>query len=297
MDISRTGIELGPLTIHFYGVLIVLGIVAGANLTAWLAKKDHKDPEHVWNALVWAVIGGVIGARLWFVFFPPLTSVEAGKTTAWMLSHPFDMNDGPLAIWNGGLGIFGAVLGGLVAVLLYMQKHKIRGLVRWEWLDVAAMALPLGQFFGRWGNYVNQELYGRPTDLPWAISIDFPPPQYAAATGFHPLFLYEGLWNLALCGLMLWLWFNRRTMFKAGDFFSLYLIGYGFIRFWLEFLRIEVAEIQGLGVNSSQTASLMGLVIGLGLIFWRRQQTAWPFYLPVGEEKKSWAKKKNKAAT
>jgi phosphatidylglycerol:prolipoprotein diacylglycerol transferase len=269
MDITRTGIEIGPLTLHFYGVLIVAGILAAANVGAWMAKKDGKDPEHLWNGLVWAVIAGVIGARLWFVFFPPVASVEAGKTTAWMLSHPFDLQDGPLAIWNGGLGIFGGIIGGALGIWLYARRHKIRDLR--QWLDIAAVIVPLGHAIGRWGNYVNQELYGEPTDLPWGIKIDAPVFPYSPDDRFHPLFLYESLWNLVLFSALFYLWNKQRQRFKDGDFVLLYLVGYSVVRFLLEFLRVEVAEIQGVGVNSSQTITAIAFVVALALFLYRHR--------------------------
>jgi phosphatidylglycerol:prolipoprotein diacylglycerol transferase len=290
MDITRTGIEIGPLTLHFYGLLAVMGILAGGGLAAWLAKKDGKDPDHVWNGLVWAVVLAVIGARVWFVLFPPDTSVDAGKDTAWMLKNFFDMNDGPLAIWNGGLGIFGAVIGGLLGVILYIRRAKLTNL--WEWVDIAAIGLPLGHAIGRWGNYVNQELYGKPTDLPWGISIDNPPAQYRDAEGFHPLFLYESLWNLVLCGFLIWLWMNYRKRLKAGDIFLIYLMGYSVVRFLLEFLRVETAHVPGVDINSSQAITAIAFVVAVILLIlrhWssiRRQPQYHPDGRPVGKPKK-----------
>lgn len=278
MDITRTGIELGPFdifgntvnpTLHFYGLLIVIGILAGTSLTAWLAKRDGKDPEHVWNGMMWAVALGVVGARLWFVFFPPVETAEAGKDTVWMLKNFFDMNDGAIAIWSGGLGIFGGVIGGFLGILIYTYRAKLTDL--WTWLDMAAIGLPLGHAIGRWGNYVNQELYGKPTDLPWAISIDNPPSQYASESGFHPLFLYESLWNLALCSFLVWLWLKHRERFIKGDFLLIYLMGYPPIRFVLEFLRVEIAEVPGLNINSSQLTSALAFVIAVGLFIYRQR--------------------------
>ncbi|MBZ0308748.1 MAG: prolipoprotein diacylglyceryl transferase, partial [Anaerolineae bacterium] len=278
MEFSRTGIEFGPFdifgttlnpTLHFYGLLIVIGILAGTSLTAWLSKREGKNPEHVWNGMMWAVALGVIGARLWFVFFPPVATAEAGKDTAWMLKNFFDLNDGAIAIWSGGLGIFGAVIGGFIGVLIYVFRAKLTDL--WVWIDMAAIGLPLGHAIGRWGNYVNQELYGKPTDLPWAISIDNPPAKYADAAGFHPLFLYESLWNLALCGFLLWLWFNYRSRLYKGDFLLIYLMGYAPIRFMLEFLRVEIAEVPGLGINSSQAITAIAFAAAAAVFIYRHQ--------------------------
>jgi phosphatidylglycerol:prolipoprotein diacylglycerol transferase len=232
-----------------------------------LAQKDDKDPDHVWDSLIWLVVIGMIGARLWFVFFPPKTSVEAGQNTAWMLRNFFDLNDGPLAIWNGGLGIFGGVIGAMLAAFLYARRHKLQNV--WEWVDIGIIVAPFAQAIGRFGNFVNQELYGKPTDLPWGIPIDFPPPQYINATHLHPLCAYEALWNLALGIFLVWLWLNHRARFRPGDFLLFYLIGYGTARFLLEFIRVETAHVPGLGINSSQTISAIAVLIAIALLIYR----------------------------
>jgi phosphatidylglycerol:prolipoprotein diacylglycerol transferase len=271
MELHSTGVEIGPITLHFYGLLIVGGILVATALAGWMAQKDGKDPDHIWNSLYWLVIFGMIGARLWFVFFPPITSVEAGQTTAWMLRNFFDVNDGPLAIWNGGLGIFGGVIGAPIGGILYARRHKLKNI--WEWGDIGFVVAPFAQAIGRVGNFVNQELYGKPTDLPWGIRIDIPPPQYPDATHFHPLFAYEGLWNLALGGFLLWLWLRYRQRFKPGDFILFYLIGYGVVRFLLEFIRVETAHVPGIGINSSQTATALGVIFALVILVARHART------------------------
>jgi len=275
MTLDRTGLEIGPFeilgltinpTFHWYGLIIVLGIAAAAMLIAWMAKRDGKDPDHVWNGIFWVVIAGVIVARIWHVLFPSISAVESGRTTEWYLTHPFDLHDGPLILWSGGLSIFGAVIGGIIGIALYARKHKLDFL---SWLDIGAVALPLGQAIGRWGNYVNQELYGKPTDLPWGLRIDNPPAEYAGSTHFHPLFLYESLWNLITVGVLLWLWLRYRDRFKKGDFLLMYLVSYPFARFLLEYLRIEVAMAGG--VNVSQVFSLAVAIASALVLLYRHR--------------------------
>lgn len=275
MTIDRTGLEIGPFeifglsinpTFHWYGLIIVIGISAATMLIAWMAKRDDKDPEHVWNGVVWVVIAGVIVARIWHILFPSISSVEAGRTTEWYLTHPFDLHDGPFIMWNGGLSIFGAVIGGGIGIALYARKHKLDLL---SWLDIAAIAVPLGQAIGRWGNYVNEELYGKPTDLPWGLRIENPPLEYADHTHFHPLFLYESLWNLLTCGVLLFVWLRYRDRFKRGDFLLMYLIAYPFARFLLEYLRIEVAMAGG--VNVSQVFSLAVAIASAVVLLYRHR--------------------------
>lgn len=299
MDITRTGIEFGPIDLlglslapklHFYGLLIVVGILVASTLIAWLAKRDGRDPDHVWNGLVWAVVGGIIGARLWFIFFPPVSSVEAGQDTWWMLGHPLS-SGGALDFFSGGLGIFGALIGGIIAVALYARRKKLTGF--WAWIDMAIVGFPLGHAIGRWGNYVNQELYGKPTSLPWGIQIDNPPLEYATAEAFHPLFLYESLWNLILCSCLVWLWLNYRHGMRRGDFVLIYIVGYGVVRFFLEFLRVETAEVPGIGINSSQTITAISAIIAGIILFYRYKiaplpkQTYHTDGRPVGKAKKA----------
>ncbi len=277
MEIDRTGIEIGPFdlfgltlnpTFHWYGLIIVSGIFVAAWITGWLASRDRKDADHVWNALVWVVLLGVIGARVWHILFPAESAVEAGRTTEWYLTHPFDLNDGPLIIWNGGLGIFGAVIGGALAIWLYTRRHKLD---LFSWLDIAAIGLPVGQAIGRWGNFVNQELYGKPTDLPWGMTLDHPPAGYTTSDTFHPLFLYESLWNLVNFGILLVVWMRYRDRLKKGDILLLYLVLYPFTRFVLEFLRFEPTTVGA--VNVSRVFALGVALLATAILIYRHRDT------------------------
>jgi phosphatidylglycerol---prolipoprotein diacylglyceryl transferase len=158
-------------TIHFYGIIIIGGVIAGAFLSRKEAKRRGLDPDIIWDMLIYLLIGGVLGARLWHIFSPPPTSLEQGITTVYYLTHPL----AAIAIWNGGLGIPGAIIGGAIAMFIYTRKHKLDFAV---WADIAAPGIALGQAIGRWGNFFNQELYGSPSTLPWAIYID---PQHRMA--------------------------------------------------------------------------------------------------------------------
>ncbi len=276
MNFERRGLEIGPFdifgltinpTFHWYGLIIVSGIFLAAALVAWMAKRERdKDPEIVWEGVIWVVAAAVIFARLWHVLFPSVSSVEAGRTARWYLTHPFDLHDGPFIVWSGGLSVFGAVIGGAVGIALYARKHRLD---LFPWLDMAAVAVPLGQAIGRWGNYVNEELYGTPTGLPWGLRVDNPPAEYANETHFHPLFLYESLWNLLTCGILLVIWLRFRDRLKRGDFVLMYALSYGTIRFLLEFLRIEVAMAGG--VNVSQTFSGVAALVAAALLLWRHR--------------------------
>ena len=248
------GFSLGPLSIRFYGVIIVCGAALGAWLASSEAKRRGYDVEIVWDLLMYLMIGGIIGARLWHVFTPPPSSIAQGLTTEFYLTHPLDM----LAIWNGGLGIPGAVIGGMIVLFFYTRKY---GMMFSEWADILAPGLALGQAMGRWGNYFNQELYGAPTNLPWKIFID-PAHRLAEFAGveyYHPLFAYEFILNLLNAALLLWLTRRYAEKLAHGDIFLVYLITYPAIRFCLDFLRLDAAQAAGINVNQSFMAIVMVL--------------------------------------
>jgi phosphatidylglycerol:prolipoprotein diacylglycerol transferase len=185
------------------------------------------------------------------------------------LTHPLDA----LNVRRGGLGIPGAIIGGALALVVYCRRRKLDPLL---WMDIAAPGLALGQAIGRWGNYVNQELYGAPTNLPWAIRIDeqYRLPLYKAVEYYHPLFLYESLWNLGNMFLLLWLARRFQDSLKNGDIFLVYTIMYATGRFLLEFLRLDASMIAGL--NANQTFMLVVGVAAAGALIWRHRSGASP---------------------
>jgi phosphatidylglycerol---prolipoprotein diacylglyceryl transferase len=253
------GFLLGPWLLRWNGFLIALGIAAGALLAAYETKRRNHDPQIIYYLFLPVTIWGMIGARLWHIFTPPLSSVQLGLTTGYYLTHPLDA----LALWNGGFGIPGAILGGLFALFIFSRKHE---LPFWELTDLLAPGLALAHAIGRVGNYFNQELYGLPTNLPWAIFIE-PASRlsgYEAAHFYHPLFAYEAALNLGNMALLLWLARKFSDSLKAGDLFLAYLLVYSVIRFLLEFLRLDIALAGGLNVNQLFFA-LLFMFAGIGL--------------------------------
>ncbi len=254
--IVREGFSIGPLFIYWYAILIMLGALGATIMAAQLAKRKGEDPETPWDMLPWLLIGGIIGARLWHIFTPPASMVEQGITTGYYLTHPLDA----LNIRNGGLGIPGAVMGGAFALWLYCRKKRIKMLF---WMDLIAPGLALAQAIGRWGNFLNQEVYGAPSTLPWAITIDVAHrlPGFENYATYHPLFLYESLWNFFIMGLLLYLSMTLKDRLIDGDIFRFYLFLYPFARFLLEFLRLDPSPVAGLNVNQTLMAALMATSI------------------------------------
>jgi phosphatidylglycerol---prolipoprotein diacylglyceryl transferase len=255
--------------IYFYGILIMLGVVAAAFLGQAEAKRRGINPDYIWDLLFWVVLAGIVGARLWHIFTPPPSMVEQGITTAWYFAHPLDM----INIRNGGLGIPGAIIGGALALWLYCRGKKLSFLTL---VDTVIPGVALAQAIGRWGNFFNQELYGGPTNLPWKIFID-PAHRiqgYQNDAYYHPLFLYESLWNMINMAILLWLGRRFEKWLKAGDLFYIYMIMYSIGRFSLEFLRLDASQVAG--INFNQTFVIVVALVAGALLFFnhRRRITA-----------------------
>jgi phosphatidylglycerol:prolipoprotein diacylglycerol transferase len=260
------GFNIGPLTIRFYAILIIIGAIVGSWLAARQAKKHGEDSDLVLDLLPWLLIGGIIGARLWHVFTPSASNIAQGVTTENYLRNPIEI----LKMWKGGLGIPGGVIGGALALIIYTKSKKLSF---WQWADFIAPGLLVGQAIGRWGNFVNQEVYGRPTNLPWAITID---PQYRISgfeqvAKYHPLFLYESLLNLAGAGVLIWIDRKFKDKLFKGDIFFGYMIWYSTVRFLLEFLRLDPSPVNGININ--QTSMLVVGVIAVAILILRH--TIW----------------------
>jgi prolipoprotein diacylglyceryl transferase len=245
---SSGALTIGPLAIHAYGLMIALGVIAAVWLLGRrLEARGEGTREDASSIAVWSVIAGVIGSRLYHV------------VTDWS-EFKHDLGRIP-QLWRGGLGIPGGILFGAV---VGAWSFKRRGIAPAVGLSAAAPSLALAQAIGRWGNWWNQELFGKPTTLPWALRIDADkiPPGYAPGTTFQPTFLYESLWNFALCLTLLWI--DRRFKLRPGRLFAMYVVGYALGRFWVEGLRIDPAHTTG-GLRLNQWVAL---VAGVGALLY-----------------------------
>ncbi len=251
---SANHLEIGPLNLRFYGLMIALGVLAAV----WLSQRRWEarggDREDIVSIAFVAVPAGLIGARLYHV----ITDWKKFEGDWW----------GALEVWNGGLGIPGGMLCGFLAGLWYVRW---RNLPAKPLMDAIAPALPLAQAIGRFGNWFNQELFGGPTDLPWGLEIDAQhrPVEHLDVETFHPTFLYESLWNLGLCGFLIWI--DRRRVLAPGKLIFVYVLGYGIGRLWVELMRIDPAsEIFGVRVNV--WVSLFAIAVSaIALAFGRRR--------------------------
>lgn len=241
--------ELGPLTIHVYGITFAIGFLVG--VTVMQKRLGHLAPPNVLERMLLITVGAsVLGARLGYVL--PRLGTFADR--------PLSV----LYVWEGGLAFYGGLTLGTIAMIWQVRKH---GLPLLAVADAAALAIPLGQGIGRWGNYFNQELFGTPTDLPWGLEIDPEnrPAAYADAPTFHPTFLYEFLGNLVIVGV-LW-WVDRRFRPRRGTLFGGYLVGYGLLRFLMELLRTDTS-FRVLGLSRNAWVSLLIVAVGIGWLRW-----------------------------
>ena len=259
-------VSLGPLRFQAYGLMIALGVLAAV----WLAKRRWEsrsgDPEQITLIALWGVPAGLVGARAYHVL------------TDWKRFHYEDGWLEAFAVWKGGLGIPGGMALGIAAGVWAMQRQNMP---RSQLIDAIVPSLPLAQAIGRFGNWFNQELFGRPTELPWGLQIDEArrPMGHLDAETFHPTFLYESLWNLALCTVLIAL--DRRRVLKPGSMLAVYVGGYGMGRLWIEALRVDHASlILGVRVNI-----WMSLALIAGSAAYLALTRAWKSGTPASSEK------------
>lgn len=247
-------VKLGPIVIRWYGLLIASAVLIGVTLSQYLAKRRHVNPDLLNDLSIWLVIASIPAARLYYVLFQWSEYSQ----------HPEKI----IAIWEGGIAIHGAILGGVVAALIFAKLNQISF---WQLTDLVAPSLILGQAIGRWGNFFNSEAFGRPTNLPWKLYI---PPERRPLDlinfeYFHPTFLYESLWNFMVFALLLTLFFralSKKPRLKVGTLFLVYSVAYSLGRFWIEGLRMDSLMLGPL--RMAQMVSLGGMFLGLIGLAW-----------------------------
>lgn len=247
-------LQIGPLSLRWYGFLIACAVIIGLNLSQWLAPKRNLNPDLLNDLIIWLVIGAIPGARLYYVLFEWSRYAQ----------HPASI----IAIWQGGIAIHGALIGGTLATLFFVRRHHLSF---WNLLDVLAPSVILGQVIGRWGNFFNSEAFGSPTNLPWKLYIPPANRPFALANYdyFHPTFLYESLWNLGIFTILLTLFFyglHHPGKLKTGAIACCYLVGYSLGRVWIEGLRTDSLMLGPLKMAQVISLTLMAIG-GLGLVW------------------------------
>ncbi|MGN6484423.1 MAG: prolipoprotein diacylglyceryl transferase [Thermomicrobiales bacterium] len=223
---SPTAFSIGPLDIRWYAIFILLGMACGVGLACWLAKRRDLDPDFLLDMVPWIVVIGLVGARAYYVMLK----------WDFYVQHPAEA----INVRLGGMTIHGAIVAGVTTAVVYCLRHEQPV---FRWFDVMAPGLALGQAIGRWGNWANQEAFGTPSTLPWAVRIDpaHRPPGYEGVATFHPTFLYESVFDVANAAVLAWLVLRapRLRWLRPGDIAWIYLIAYGIARYLIERIRTD----------------------------------------------------------
>lgn len=237
----------------------------------WLedAPWHQWNPDYVWSGVAWSLAFGVVGARLYHILIPSPSMANIGiNSAADYFRNPLQL----VNLRNGGLGIYGALVGGALGIVVFTKRHRLSTIA---WTDLAVVGLALGQSIGRWANFINQELYGSPSNLPWAITIDpaHRLPEYIDFARFHPTFLYASIWSFITFLVLLWLAENKHESLLKGDLTALYLIMFSLGRIFTELFRLDsrLADIPGLKLEipvATLIAITIIVILGITLI-WR----------------------------
>ena len=269
-----TFLNLGFLTIRWYGLLISLSVLIGLFISKKLAISRNINPQYISDILPYLIISSIIGARAYYVIFEWRQYSGDNFFTSFNFFNNVIQIPSFLAIWEGGIAIHGGLIGGFLSILFFCKSKKIH--IK-TFIDVLIPSIILGQSIGRWGNFFNNEAFGIPTDLPWKLFIPIQnrPLEFINFQFFHPTFFYESLWNFFIFLLLITIFYrqNKNNSVRPGFVSCLYLIGYSFGRFWIEGLRIDPLCIGGMppfcdgGLRMAQFISIFLFSSGLIGIF------------------------------
>ncbi|MCK4261439.1 MAG: prolipoprotein diacylglyceryl transferase [Halanaerobiales bacterium] len=243
--IDPIAFRIGPFAVHWYGILIGSGVIIAFILALREGKRRGMNPDLIYDLVIYGVPAGIIGARLYYVFFQ------------WKVFAQNPIR--ALYIWEGGLAIHGGIIGGVIVGIFVCRHYKVNF---WDVADVTGPSFIIAQAIGRWGNFVNQEAYGYETDLPWAM--------YINGAYRHPTFLYESIWNILVFGFLLWL--RRREFIKRGEIFLTYLSLYSLGRFFIEGLRTDSLMLGPIRV--AQLVSILTIACSIAFALYQRKRTA-----------------------
>src|SRR5580692_12609639 len=253
---SISSFNLGPLVIHFYALMYLVGITFAVIITRRRWRAVGGNPDLVGDVAIWSVPAGIVGGRIYFDITTPMD-----------IPHVWY---GVFAVWDGGLGIWGGIALAAVVGLWRIRKAGANGAL---FMDAVAPALLVAQGIGRIGNYFNKELFGGPTRLPWGLEIplQYRPAGYLQYATFHPTFLYELIWDFALAAVLVWL--GHHTRIKAPGLFALYVAGYSAFRIFEESLRVD-SSAHFLGLRLNMFIAIALTIAGLAW-FVRSQRREW----------------------
>ncbi|HZU68602.1 MAG TPA: prolipoprotein diacylglyceryl transferase [Ktedonobacteraceae bacterium] len=268
--VSPILIQLGPLAIHWYGLTMTLAIFTGTMVASSYVARKGQDPNSIWEMLLWVLIPALVGARLYFVF---IQTPPGPNGVGQYLANPIKIFE----IWNGGIHIFGAIILGGITGLLFLRIRKLPVLI---YLDGIGLGLLIGQAIGRIGNFINQELYGPPTTLPWGLRIDpahrVPPYNnltlYPESVRFQPLFLYELTWDALGFAVLYFISRRFKTRLRNGDLFLMYLIWFPTGRFFIEFMRSDSWYFPGTHIDLVHILSALAVITSATILILRHRR-------------------------
>lgn len=273
MQLTSVGLQLGPLTLSYFSLAVVVAVLVGGIITALAARRKHEDPTAVFDLFAWMLILGVVVSRLFYIWNPP-PSVAGLYNREWYLTHPLDLQAGVLAVWGGGLGMAGMLVGASLGASLFLRRA---GLDVWLWADILVPGLLVALIIAPWGNVLSGQLVGPPTNLPWGIAAAYHPPPYDNAllyppgTRFHPTPAYLSIWAL-LTAAGVWAINRRREgRLQNGSLFLMATLIYVPGLFLADFLRIDVPR-PFLGLSGMQTLALLVILAVAGIVIWRRRR-------------------------
>jgi len=248
--------SVGPLTVYWYGLFIVLGILGALIISLKLANKNGIKKDLIFDLSFWLIIWGIIGARIYDVFLE----------LPYYLENPWQI----FKIWQGGLAIHGAIIAGILVLIFFAKKNRLNF---WKLSAIIVPGMALGQAIGRFGNYFNQELFGLPTTLAWGIPIDLfhRPIEYITQAYFHPTFLYESVGSLLICFILIFLITNKNLKLNKNIYIWVtlaYMVLYSILRFSLEFIRIDRSPLF-LGLRFPQVMSLIIIIISIIILTYK----------------------------
>ncbi len=239
-EISRVAFEIGPFTVHWYAIILIAAIIAGFVFALHEAKRMNIESDVIYDVVLWGLPSAVVGARLFYVIFS-LDEMQGSILNIFK-------------IWDGGLSIFGGLIGAVISTILYCRHKKIKvSLI----FDICAIPLMIGQTIGRWGNFVNAEVYGQATNVLWRMSIN--------GVEVHPLFLYESL--LMLLGIAVLIFYKSKKRFD-GEIFLIYIAWYGIVRGFLEGMRQDEFILRMFGLPISQIVAFVSAAVAIGLLIY-----------------------------
>ncbi|GLI85144.1 prolipoprotein diacylglyceryl transferase [Rossellomorea marisflavi] len=254
--IDPIAFELGPISVHWYGVIIGLGIALGMYMVIRESKRQGLHPDTFIDLLVWAIPIAIISARIYYVAF---------EWNNYYADHPEDI----IKIWNGGIAIHGALIGSVLTTIVFA---KVRGLSFWKLTDIAAPSLIVGQAIGRWGNFINQEAHGREVSRQFLENLHLPrfiiDQMYIDGAYYHPTFLYESLWNVVVLILLLIIRRKVKSL-RRGELFLTYVIGYSIGRFFVEGMRTDSLMLGDF--RFAQVISVALIVAAIVTMIYRRK--------------------------